>query len=241
MVTPEACLSPAVCYHVYHLTGTALPPAARATRQRQVLPLRVEQHAGPAAAVGLHDARDRLPGRPGGAPRGTREGRSRRWRGSSTSTIWPARSAPRAIRSSSRPTRLAKTYFQLSSDTKYEVSLLLPEGARLAVGSLNYHTDFFGRAFEIAWSTAAPSTACASRSAWSGGCTRSWPSTATIPRAGRRWSGTVWGRRHDLARRLLRGDRGRSRGQPRRAGIHHDLPGGRPFFDLDLNGIFRTL
>ena len=44
---------------------------------------------------------------------------------------------------------VAKTYFQLSSETKYEISLMLPEAGRLAVGSHNYHTDFFGRAFQV--------------------------------------------------------------------------------------------
>jgi seryl-tRNA synthetase len=45
------------------------------------------------------------------------------------------------------PDAVSKTYFQLSSDSKYEVSLMLPEGERVAVGSHNYHSDFFGRAF----------------------------------------------------------------------------------------------
>ena len=48
------------------------------------------------------------------------------------------------------PDAAAKTYFQLSSETKYEISLILPGAERVAVGSLNYHTDFFGRAFTIA-------------------------------------------------------------------------------------------
>ena len=47
------------------------------------------------------------------------------------------------------PDAMAKTHFQLSSETKYEMSALLPGGERLAVGSLNYHTDFFGRAFDV--------------------------------------------------------------------------------------------
>jgi len=47
------------------------------------------------------------------------------------------------------PDASSKTYFQLTAETKYEVSALLPEDERLAIGSLNYHTDFFGRAFEI--------------------------------------------------------------------------------------------
>src|SRR6266480_2482200 len=45
------------------------------------------------------------------------------------------------------PDAAAKTYFQLSSETKFEMSLLLPDDKRLAVGSHNYHSDFFGRAF----------------------------------------------------------------------------------------------
>jgi hypothetical protein len=36
----------------------------------------------------------------------------------------------------------------LSSETKYEISALLPDGDRLAIGSFNYHSDFFGRAFD---------------------------------------------------------------------------------------------
>jgi hypothetical protein len=44
---------------------------------------------------------------------------------------------------------LAKTYFQLSSETKYELSALLPGNGRIAIGSFNYHSDFFGRAFDI--------------------------------------------------------------------------------------------
>jgi seryl-tRNA synthetase len=43
---------------------------------------------------------------------------------------------------------LAKTYFQLSSDTKFEVAAFLPDGSQLAVGSLNYHSDFFGKVFD---------------------------------------------------------------------------------------------
>lgn len=46
------------------------------------------------------------------------------------------------------PDAVAKTYFQLKSDSKFEISLFLPDGARLAAGSLNYHSDFFGRAFD---------------------------------------------------------------------------------------------
>ena len=47
------------------------------------------------------------------------------------------------------PDTVSKTYFQLSSDTKFEISLLLPDGERLAVGSHNYHSDFFGKVFNV--------------------------------------------------------------------------------------------
>ena len=80
---------------------------------------------------------------------------------SGSSTIWHAAVQPSSrsdarlrsagARAGSRiaPDAASKTYFQLTAETKYEVSALLPEEQRLAVGSLNYHTDFFGRAFEI--------------------------------------------------------------------------------------------
>ena len=45
------------------------------------------------------------------------------------------------------PEASAKTYFQLSSETKYEISVESVADERLAVGSFNYHTDFFGKAF----------------------------------------------------------------------------------------------
>jgi hypothetical protein len=54
------------------------------------------------------------------------------------------------------PDAVSKTYFQLSSDSKLEVSLLLPDGERSAVGSHNYHSDFFGRAFQTEIAGAGP-------------------------------------------------------------------------------------
>ena len=47
------------------------------------------------------------------------------------------------------PDSAAKTYFQISSETKFEISLVLPGDARLAVGSFNYHGDFFGKSFRV--------------------------------------------------------------------------------------------
>jgi seryl-tRNA synthetase len=54
------------------------------------------------------------------------------------------------------PDASSKTYFQLTAETKYELSAVLPSDQRLAIGSLNYHTDFFGRAFDIAVEGAGP-------------------------------------------------------------------------------------
>jgi seryl-tRNA synthetase len=54
------------------------------------------------------------------------------------------------------PDAVAKTFFQLSSDTKYEVALSIADGEKLAVGSLNYHSDFFGRAFDVTVAGAGP-------------------------------------------------------------------------------------
>ena len=48
------------------------------------------------------------------------------------------------------PDAVAKTFFAApSSDTKYEVALSVAGGEKVAVGSLNYHSDFFGRAFDV--------------------------------------------------------------------------------------------
>ncbi len=54
------------------------------------------------------------------------------------------------------PDAAAKTYFQLSSETKFEISAELGAGERLAVGSFNFHTDFFGKAFETAAGESGP-------------------------------------------------------------------------------------
>jgi seryl-tRNA synthetase len=47
------------------------------------------------------------------------------------------------------PDSLAQTWFQLASDSKYEISLRLPDDQRLAVGSYNLHGEYFGRQFEM--------------------------------------------------------------------------------------------
>jgi seryl-tRNA synthetase len=150
MSRPETCLSPAVCYHVYHRHEGVTLPAEGAVYNVRGKCFRYE-------AANM-------------------QGMSRLWDftmrelvflGSGESVLQQRQQCVEAvgafldqlglageIRTASDPFYIApdmasKTYFQLTAETKYEVSALLPGDERLAVGSLNYHTDFFGRAFEI--------------------------------------------------------------------------------------------
>ena len=150
MVTPEVCLSPAVCYHVYHLhqnqtlpsSGTAHGVCGSCFRyeagntsdlrrlwdftMREVVFMGTREDVLQRRAIAIQKVSDLLD--------------EHRLAGEIRTASDPFFVAPDAA---------AKTYFQLSSETKYEISLLLPDAERVAVGSLNYHTDFFGRAFAI--------------------------------------------------------------------------------------------
>jgi seryl-tRNA synthetase len=157
MQTPEACLSPAVCYHVYHLNeGRTLPAGGLAYavagkcfryESSNMNDLRRLWDFTMREVVFLGTQADVL---------------ARRERGIAlVSRLLEEHELAGEIRTASdpfftAPDNLAKTFFQLSSETKYEVSLPLPDGARLAVGSLNYHSDFFGRAFRVAVESAGP-------------------------------------------------------------------------------------
>jgi seryl-tRNA synthetase len=150
MVTPEACLSPAVCYHAYaanqdrELTGEPLVYSMvgkcfryessnmRDLRRLWDFTMRELVFLGEREAVlaernkGIDAFRQFL----------------------------DAHQLAGEIRTASdpffvAPDSAAKTYFQISSETKYEISLMLPGNARLAVGSFNYHGDFFGRSFRV--------------------------------------------------------------------------------------------
>jgi seryl-tRNA synthetase len=150
MATPEACLSPAVCYHVYHRNEGITLPAEGVIYNVRGKCFRYE-------AMNM-------------------QGMTRLWDftmrelvflGSGDGVLQQRQECVEAvgafldelglageIRTASDPFYIApdttsKTYFQLTAETKYEVSALLPDGERLAIGSLNYHTDFFGRAFGI--------------------------------------------------------------------------------------------
>jgi seryl-tRNA synthetase len=147
---PGACLSPAVCYHVYSLFQNQAVPASGAVfnicgkcyrreagdtsdlRRLWEFTMRELVFLGSSATV--------LAGRDQSI--------------AAISELLDLHQLGGEIRTASdpfflSPDAMAKTYYQLKSDSKFEVSLYLPEGERLAVGSLNYHSDFFGRAFDV--------------------------------------------------------------------------------------------
>ena len=151
MVTPEACLSPAVCYHVYHMNRdrTASLPTALAYgicgkcfryESSNIAGLRRLWDFTMREVVFLGDREGVLAHRERSIEMMGRFLDEHRLAGEIRTASDPFFIAPDAV---------AKTYFQLSSETKYEIALMLPGDDRLAVGSHNYHTDFFGRAFNI--------------------------------------------------------------------------------------------
>jgi hypothetical protein len=149
MATPDACLSPAVCYHVYHLNqGRATPAAGLAYsvcgkcfryESSNMTDLRRLWDFTMREVVFLSTREDVLARRERSIEVLGRFLDEHRLAGEIRTASDPFFIAPDA---------LAKTYFQLSSETKYEISLILPNEGRLAVGSHNYHSDFFGRAFD---------------------------------------------------------------------------------------------
>jgi seryl-tRNA synthetase len=150
MGTPEACLSPAVCYHVYHRTQGQTLPAEGIAYSVHGKCFRYES-SNMRELTRLWDFTMRelvfL-----GTSEYVLEERERCVQiiGEFLDDLGLAAE----IRTASDPFYIApdassKTYFQLTAETKYELSALLPNKDRLAIGSLNYHTDFFGRAFDI--------------------------------------------------------------------------------------------
>lgn len=157
MVTPEACLSPAVCYHVYHMNQDRTLPASGVTygicgkcfryESSNMASLRRLWDFTMREVVFLGGRDDVLAHRERSIEMMSRFLDEHRLAGEIRTASDPFFIAPDAV---------AKTYFQLSSETKYEISLMLPDDARLAVGSHNYHTDFFGRAFNVEVEGAGP-------------------------------------------------------------------------------------
>lgn len=159
---PEVCLSPAVCYHMYHRhageklppTGTVYDVAGRCFRYestnlsdlRRLWEFTMRELVFVGERDWVLDERQRAI--------------------DAFIPILDSLGLPVEIRTASDPFFVApdanaKTYFQLSSETKYEISAEIGSGERLAVGSFNYHTDFFGKAFATEAGTAgAAHSAC---------------------------------------------------------------------------------
>jgi seryl-tRNA synthetase len=145
---PDVCLSPAVCYHIYHrhagetlpATGTTYDVAGRCFRYestnlsdlRRLWEFTMRELVFVGTREWVLDQRQRAI--------------------DAFIPVLDALGMPAEIRTASDPFFVApeagaKTYFQLSSETKYEISVDVGHEERLAVGSFNYHTDFFGKAF----------------------------------------------------------------------------------------------
>ena len=150
MQTPEACLSPAVCYHVYAMNhdktvtpeGLAYNICGKCFRfeSSNMSNLRRLWDFTMRETVFLGSREHVLAQRDQGVEMTARFLEDHALAGEIRTASDPFFTAPDAM---------AKTYFQLSSETKYEMALMLPDGGYLAVGSLNYHSDFFGRVFNI--------------------------------------------------------------------------------------------
>lgn len=150
METPEACLSPAVCYHIYHLNeNQKLPQAGRnfavcgkcfRYESRNMIDLRRLWDFTMREIVFLGSRDSVQSSRARSIDMMCEFLEQHRLAGEIRTASDPFFIAPEAA---------PKTCFQLSSESKFEVSLLLPGGERIAVASHNYHADFFGRAFNI--------------------------------------------------------------------------------------------
>ena len=147
---PEACLSPAVCYHTYRLNAGRTLPAeglvygicGRCFRYEtsNMKDLRRLWDFTMREVVFLGTRDDVLSKRTAAVEQVARLLDDLKLAAEIRTASDPFFIAPDAV---------SKTYFQLSSETKFEISLLLPGDERVAAGSLNYHTDFFGRAFDV--------------------------------------------------------------------------------------------
>jgi hypothetical protein len=157
MVPPEVCLSPAVCYHVYYANrDRVVPPEGLVYsvcgkcfryESKNVRDLRRLWDFTMRELVFLGTREQVLAERDKGIERFKSFLVEHRLAGEIRTASDPFFIAPDAA---------AKTYFQLSSDTKFEIALALHDGARLAVGSFNYHNDFFGKAFSSKLEGGAP-------------------------------------------------------------------------------------
>lgn len=166
LTTPEACLSPAVCYHCYRsLEGSSLETGPRIVTtvgkcfryestnitgldrlwdftMREVIFVGSEDEVSTRRAKGIEFMLEQV----------------RRWdlEGTVESANDPFFSAAYAT----------KTYYQVRSDLKFELRLAIEPGSQgeartLACGSFNLHEDFFGKTFSITASNGKPAfTGC---------------------------------------------------------------------------------
>jgi len=157
MTAPEACLSPAVCYHVYHRNqGLTLPSEGLAYTVRGKCFRYESSNMRELTRLWDFTMRELV-------FLGTRDYvlEERERCVEIIGQFLDELGLAAEIRTASDPFYIApdassKTYFQLTAETKYELSAVLPNEERLAIGSLNYHTDFFGRAFDITVDGAGP-------------------------------------------------------------------------------------
>ncbi len=151
LVTPETCLSPAVCYHAYYAhrdrivsaKPTVLEMAGKCFRYESsnTRDLRRLWDFTMREVVFLGGKQEVLAERADGMTLFQEFLEEHRIAAEIRTASDPFFIAPDAA---------AKTYFQINADTKYEISMLLPDNGRLAVGSFNYHGAFFGKAFQCA-------------------------------------------------------------------------------------------
>jgi len=157
LTRPEACLSPAVCYHVYHLfEGHSIPAeglvfgvcgkcfryeSTNMCGVRRLWDFTLRE------VVFLGNRENVLRSRDASIERVSRFLEDHELAGEIRTASDPFFVAPDSV---------AKTYFQVTSETKFEISLMLSNGDRLAVGSHNYHTEFFGKAFNVVVEAAGP-------------------------------------------------------------------------------------
>ncbi|HEY7837983.1 MAG TPA: hypothetical protein VIC54_05245 [Terriglobales bacterium] len=147
---PEACLSPAVCYHIYHLHENTVLPRSGSVHGvcgkcfryesgnmkdlRRLWDFTLREIVFMGSREDVLAARDQTV--------------------AVMSDFLQEHRMAAEIRTASDPFFIApdavsKTFFQLSSDSKLEISVQLRGSERLAVGSHNYHSDFFGRVFNV--------------------------------------------------------------------------------------------
>jgi len=148
LASPAGCLSPAVCYHVYGLYENQAVPETGAVHG---VCGKCYRHEGAGASdlrrLWEFTMRELVFLGPPEVVLANRDQSIEM-----ISEILDTHQLAGEIRTASdpfflAPDALAKTYSQLKSDSKFEVSLFLSGGERLAAGSVNYHADFFGRAF----------------------------------------------------------------------------------------------